>query len=148
MPYWAQLIWCGLFLLLSFPPRIIGPRGAAVLTMILGIPLRIWAILLSIGTLWMLVGIAWAIVGAFYILTVLWVVYLWMLFRGRESPSLARWMARLAVIESAASLNAAAGVLVALLTSGVVGSPYRPGIALLFAVAQFVYLYNAAKATA
>jgi len=52
-----------------------------MLTAILGVPLRLLAILTTITTLWMLTGIAWIIVGAFYILTAFWIVYLWMLFR-------------------------------------------------------------------
>ncbi len=147
MPFWAQLIWCGLFVLLSRPPRAIGRRGAALITAIVGVPLRLWAILVTVGTLWMLVGIAWVVVGAFYVLTALWIFYLWLLYRdrGRTPPLLTKWMARLAALEGAAALNSAAGALIALFSSGITLSIYQPVIALVFAIAQVVYLHRASQ---
>ena len=98
----------------------------------------------------MLEGIAWVVVGAFYLLTVLWIVYLWLLFRDRmtKASAFARWMARLAALEGAASLNAAAGALMALVGGAFTLSLYRPVLALAFSVAQVVYLHNDAKANA
>jgi hypothetical protein len=144
------LIWCGLFLLLGRPPRGIGLRGAALITAILGVPLRLLAILTTIATLWMLTGVAWIVVGTFYVLTAFWIVYLWLLFRGRiaTASNLARWMARLSILESVSALNLAAGALIGLFSGGFTLSLYRPILALAFAISQFVYLNHSAGRSA
>ncbi len=118
-----------------------------MLTAIVGVPLRLWDILVTVGTLWMLTGISWVIVGAFYLLTLFWIIYLWLLFRDREptATKLAKWMARLAAVEGAAALNTFAAALIALFTSGISASLYRPVIALAFAIWQVVYLHRTAN---
>lgn len=94
----------------------------------------------------MLIGIQWLIVGTFYLLTAMWMVFLWLQYRGRRAPALATWMARLAVIEGAGPLNSLAGALIVLFTSGIAGPIFRPSIALAYAIAQVVYLHQTAKA--
>lgn len=95
----------------------------------------------------MLIGIAWVAVGAFYALTAFWIVFLWLLFRGRHAAAarIAPWMAGLAVLEGAAYLNLAAGALIGVFLSARVEPLFRPLIGITYAVAQVVCLRTFAR---
>ncbi|MFM2124748.1 MAG: hypothetical protein RL328_1199 [Acidobacteriota bacterium] len=144
MSPWVELAWCGLFLLLSRPPVLLGIRGAVLLAFA-GVAARLYYVAYTIPTLWMLSGIPWVVVMAFYVMTALWVVYLVRLWRGRPVHKFAAVMARLAFLESAVSLNSAAGLVMSVLLGGRLGSVFGPAMGLVFAVAQMVYFFQQAR---
>jgi len=84
------------------------------------------------------------IVGAFYILTAFWIVYLWMLFEATcHRASHGGWFAWL-YLKGGLS-ECICGSVDRPRQRGVIGPLYRPAIALLFAVAQVVYLHRASQ---
>lgn len=145
MPPWAELAWCGLFVLLSRPPAWLGLRGAVGLAA-LGLIPRFLTVAGTIGTVWMLSGFAWAVVIAFYLMTGLWPVLLVLLFRARpEASRLAGWMTPLAVLEGVGSLNTAAGLLMTLFTGGSARLLLGPLAGIAFASAQVFFLLRTSK---
>jgi hypothetical protein len=142
---WVEALWCGLFLLLSMPPRFLGIRGAVLLTLCTGVVARLWAVAYTVPTLWMLNGIPWVIVIAFYVMTSLWVVYLVQLWRGRPVRKFAAVMARGAFLESAGMLNSAAGLVMALVMGEAPPSWLAPVMGFVYSVAQMVYFFRASK---
>ena len=145
MTPWVELMWCGLFLLLSLPPRFLGIRGAVVLTMLVGVGARLRAVAYTVPTLWMLSGIPWVIVIAFYVMTSLWVVYLVQLWRGKSVRKFAAVMARLAFLESAGMLNSAATLVIALVMGEMPRAWFAPIMGLVFSVAQMVYFFRTSR---
>ena len=144
MPTWAQLLWCGLFVLLTRPPGWLGARGAAGVALA-GLLPRLAVMLYSAATLWMLSAIPLLVVVAFYIMTPLWAVFLVRRIRGESVDRLAAWMARGAVLESATILNSSAGLLIALVQGEAPRYWARPLVALTFAVAQVLFLLRVSK---
>ena len=144
MPLWGNLLWSGLFVLLTHPGRL-GPRGAVGLAA-LGLIPRFLTLLGTVGTVWMLSGLAWFSVMAFYAMTVLWLVVLVLLLRNRaDAAMLAGWMTPVAVLEGLGALSAMAGIVVGLLLGGVSQSILRPLVAGVFAIAQVFFLLRTAR---
>lgn len=137
MPWWANIAWCAIFVLLLRSPRLgVGFAAVALVT-------RILAVLSSVGTVWMLSGFAWLSVLAFYAMTVLWPVLLVLLWR-RRAAALAAWMLPLAALEGAGALASMAEML----TGALLGAPkfgLRPVSAALFAVGQVFFLLRTAR---
>jgi hypothetical protein len=137
VPWWANLAWLGVFLVLLQSPR----RGV-----VLAVPawaLRVSAVLSSIGTVWMLSGLGWFSVMAFYAMTALWPVLLFLLWRGKAT-ALAGWMIPLAVLEGAGAL----GSLAAAITGALLGAPrfeLRSATAAAFAIGQVFFLFRTAR---
>lgn len=144
MPTWAQLLWCALLALLSWPPRRIGARGAAAVALV-GVGARAWGVLLSIPTLWMLGTVPLIVVLTFYLMTALWLVFLLRVLRGQPVERLAAWMTRLAVVESATVLNSSAAMVMALVVGQAPRFVLRPVVAMAFAVAQVVFFLRVSK---
>jgi hypothetical protein len=144
---WVEVAWCGLFLLLTFPPGFLGIRGVVLLTFLIGVTARLYYVAYTMPTLWMLSGIPWIVVVSFYVMTVLWAVYLIQMWRGKPVHMFAAVMARLAFLESAAILNSAAGLVIALVLGEVPRVWFAPVMGLVFSVAQMVYFFQTAKAT-
>jgi hypothetical protein len=137
VPWWANLAWCVVFLVLLLRPRLGVPLATVAL-----IP-RIVAVASSIGTLWMLSGFGWLAVAAFYAMTALWPALLLMLTRG-GAARLAMWMIPLSALEGSGALQALAGMIV----SGLLGAPRFDGRSLsaaIFAVAQVFFLLRTAR---
>jgi hypothetical protein len=139
VPWWVNLAWCGIFVLLLRLPRYGIPSAA------LGMIPRVLAIVSSVGTLWMLSGFAWFSVMAFYAMTALWPALLGLLWRRPEQASgLAGWMVPLAVVEGAGAL----GSLASMLTGALLGAPRfdpRQASAAAFATAQVFFLLRTAR---
>ncbi len=145
MTPWVEVLWCGLFLLLSMPPPFLGIRGVVVLTLCTGVAARLWTVAYTVPTLWMLSGIPWVIVIAFYVMTSLWVVYLIRLWRGKPVRKFAAVMARLGFLESAGMLNSAAGMVMALVLGELPRVWFAPVMGLVFSVAQMLYFFRTSK---
>lgn len=104
---------------------------------------RVLAVLSSIGTVWMLSGFGWLTVMAFYAMTLLWVVLLVLLWRGRGA-ALARWMVPLAALEGAGAVGALAGMV----TGALLGAPRfesRAASTAAFAIGQVYFLLRTAR---
>ncbi|MEO5924883.1 MAG: hypothetical protein ABIR70_13770 [Bryobacteraceae bacterium] len=136
MPWWANLAWCGVFVLLLQPERLKLGVGLAAG----GVLLRLIAVASSVGTLWMLSGFGWLAVMAFYATTALWPVLLWLLLRRPEKAGVfAGWMIPVAAVEGVGSLGQVAGML----TGALLGSPrfdLQVVSAAAFAVGQVTFL--------
>lgn len=95
MPWWANVAWCVVLLLL--------PRRSGVALGAVGWLARAYAVASSVNRVWMLSGLGWVVVMAFYALTALWLVLLVLMWRG-NGRLLAAWMVPLAAVEAGGAL--------------------------------------------